>query len=180
MASSPNALRAQAKVERIARIAGRTSYKSLREGFGSSLSHDTDLDIKVALGMTQRRTSHLAVRALETKYASTLMHEEFLRREYMVHLVEHVLIGKRQSEARDKHQMAVVRMGCSLALREFAGQRYVQTQLAQYAWMVMCRRTSLEDAMRTMHGWLAHHADTAEDEFLNALKERRAEIKVGI
>ena len=177
MAVSANALRAQAKVERIARIAGRTAYKSFREGFGGSLSHDTDLDIKVALGMTQRRTSQLAVRALETKYASTHLHEQQLRREFMAYLLDKVLYGAYKAAARNKHQMAIYRFGCSLAILEFAGHRYVQNQLAQYAWMLMCRRQSLEEAMELTHRWLNDLANQAEEEFYKAIKERREELQ---
>ena len=90
----------QSKAEKIARIAGRTSYKSFREGFGGRLCEDAAMDIKMALGAAQRRSSPLAVKALETKYASTMIHEDVLCREFVAHMVKDVWIGRASCRER--------------------------------------------------------------------------------
>lgn len=159
------------KTERISRIAGKTSYKSFREGFGGNLAGDPDADIKMALGVAQKQSSTAAVKALETKYASTMLHEDFLCRAFMTHMATDVWVGKRKDEARDHHNLSKHRFACALAVRQFAGSRYIQSELPRYSWLLACRRQSLEEIIGYASRWLEDLSTPAETAFIHALRE---------
>lgn len=163
------------KTERISRIAGKTSYKSFREGFGGRLCEDSDADIKMALGIAQRSSSAAAVKALETKYASTMLHEDFLCRAFMVHMATDVWKGPRKDERKDMHILAKHRFACALAVRQFAGSRYIQSELPRYAWLLACRREYLQDILNYASRWLEDLASPAEAAFVKALSEEEVE-----
>lgn len=163
------------KTERISLIAGKTSYKGFREGFGCSLSGDSDADIKMALGYAQKKSSAAAVKALETKYASIMLHEDFLCRAFMAHMAEVVWTGARKDEGRDMHVQAKHRFACALAVRQFAGSRYIKSELPRYAWLLACRREYLEGILDYASRWLEDLATPAEDAFIKALREEDAE-----
>ena len=162
------------KLESVARMAGRTTYKDFREGFAArSLMGDSDADIKGAIGIAQRRVGALAIQVLETRYASTLAHERALRRAW-----ERVVRGDGcNAGARAPHASAVRRMGAALAIRKYAGARMIHHEIADYAWLVCSRREALEDAMRACGAWLDGLCGEAERAFLEALdviKPRRS------
>lgn len=148
------------KLQKIARMVGRS--RDFREGFATSLAHDTDVDIKIALGIAQTKAGALAVKAMETRFASTLMHEDDLRHEY-----DHVM--KKAFPARGKHLAAIHRMGTSLAIREFAGARNVRSELPRYAWMVCARRETVGEVMDECLLWLTGLCDDAVIEFNKAM-----------
>jgi len=157
------------KLQKIARIVGRSvPFRDFREGFATSLAHDSDVDIKIALGIAQTKAGALAVKVMETRFASTLMHEDDLRHEY-----DHV--RKKAFPNRGKHLAAVHRMGTSLAIREFAGARNVRSELPRYAWMVCARRETLGEVMDECVLWLNGLCDKAIKEFNEALGGIRIE-----
>jgi len=156
------------KTEKIARMVGKTTYKDFRDGFsGATLHDDSDADIKMALGMAQRQAGVLAVQVLETRYASTLMHERVIRRARDRHLNDS---AKRLGVKRDQHTTAKQRLACALAIRKLAGARVIGLEVTEYAWMLCSRREDLDDHMRSAETWLNDLCTTATDAFLTALE----------
>lgn len=159
------------KTEKIARIVGRASkFRDFREGFATLLVQDSDVDIKIALGIAQSKAGELAVNMMETRYASTLMHEDRLRRAYDLEL------KGRATAPRTAHVTAIQRMGAALAIREFAGARNVRTELPQYAWLLKTHRETLTVIMDDCMGWLLHGCINGVHAFNVALDERRTEV----
>jgi hypothetical protein len=159
-----------AKLEKIARMEGKTTYKDFRQGFASrSLAGDSDADIKMALGMAQRQVGALAVQVLETRYASTLKHERALRRAWDRKVREDAAAAKTK---RGSHDAAVQRMGAALAIRRLAGAHMIQHEVAEYAWMLCVRRETLDEAMRAAGAWLDGLCSEAEQAFIKALSDR--------
>jgi len=156
------------KTEKIARMVGKTTYKDFRDGFsGATLHDDSDADIKMALGMAQRQAGVLAVQVLETRYASTLMHERVIRRARDRHLNDS---AKRLGVKRDQPTTAKQRLACALAIRKLAGARVIGLEVTEYAWMLCSRREDLDDHMRSAEAWLNDLCTTATDAFLTALE----------
>lgn len=149
------------RTEQIARMAGKTTFRDFREGFGGIATTDADVDIKLALGMARSQVGEVPARVLELRYARMLEHEGAIRREW----------DKEQTRrgARDKHAVAVQRMAAALAIRRFAGARMIQHEIDQYAWMVCCRRSVIEDLMRECETWLDDQCKTACDAFMEAM-----------
>lgn len=168
-----------ARAQKIARMAGKTTYRDFREGFSDArLVNDSDADIKHALGMAQQSTSALAVQVLETHYASTLQHERVIRRAWERRLTE---IAKKLEVKRDHRTIATQRMAASLAIRQLAGARMIQFDIAEYAWMVNSNRESIKDAMGRCTGWLEELRNEAESAFLVALdviRPRRGRVQL--
>lgn len=162
------------KAENIARMDGKTTYRDFREGFAAvPLTRDSDADIKAALGMTQRRVGVLAVQALEMRYASMLRHERALRRAWERKLATDAAERK---HPRTSHTMARQRMASALAIRQFAGARMIQHEVADFAWLACCRRSALEDDMQACGAWLdelCHEAETVFLEVLDVIRPRR-------
>lgn len=156
-----------AKLEKIARMEGKTTYKDFRRGFSSrSLAEDSDADLKAALGMAQRQAGALAVLVLETRYGSTLSHERALRRAWDRQVRDY---RAKSGESRASHTAAVQRMGGALAIRRLAGARMIQHEVAEYAWMLCVRRETLDEAMRAAGAWLDGLCCDAEIAFLEAM-----------
>jgi hypothetical protein len=159
----------------IARIAGKTTFRDYREGFGGITTTDTDADIKAALGVARSREGDLAVRVLELRYVHVLDNERVIRRAWDEEQAN-------RTPARDSHAIAVQRMASALAIRRFAGARMIQHEIDQYAWMVRCRRRVIEDLMRECETWLDGLCKDAGDAFMEAItgirhgrQERRKE-----
>lgn len=157
-----------AKAEQIARMLGKTTYKDFRQGFARTmaLDADSDSDIKGALGMAQRMAGITAVYALETHYASTIDHEEHLRRAW----------DSLKGEPKRESAYPIRRLGCSLAIREHAGVRVGQKEKKSWAWILHTNYESIEDAMRLAGAWLDEITCRAERAFKEAISDRREEI----
>lgn len=155
------------QTEKIARMGGKTTYKDFREGFASgTLQGDTDADIKGALGIAQSKTSPLAVQVLETRYASTMRYERVIRRAWDRHLND---IAKRLELKRDQHTIAKQRLAAALSIRQLAGAKMIQLEVAEYAWMVNARRADIDDHMRACTAWFEDLRSGAERAFLEAM-----------
>lgn len=153
---------ADRKAESIALMMGRTAYRDFRNGFASvQRLDDPDAKIKIALGLVQRRTGAVPVKAMETRYASTLIHERFLRRAY------DLLPGV----AEDVPQRAVHRMAVTLAIRRHAGIKFGRDEIEEYAWIMRVRRETLDHAFKRAGSWLEEVTFDAVARFLAALKE---------
>lgn len=152
------------KTERIARMAGKTTFRDFREGFGGGLStHDSDADIKAALGMARSKVGALPVQILETRYASSLQYERDLR-----WALDRML---KDEGSRDSHGIAVQRMSAALAIRKFAGARMIQNEVAAYAWLVHCHRLVIEAYMHRCNDWMNDHCEKAKKAFLKAMAD---------
>lgn len=153
--------------EKIAKMVGKTTYKDFREGFGgTTFLGDSDADIKGALGIAQQAVGPLAVQVLETRYAGTLQHERGIRRAWDRHLAE---TAKRLGLKRDAHLVAKQRMAAALAIRQLAGAKMIQFEIAEYAWMTCSRRVDLEDCVNTCATWLDGMRSEAQEAFLAAM-----------
>jgi hypothetical protein len=157
------------KTERIARMVGKTTFRDFREGFAQSLAKDSDMDIKMALGMAQSNVGPLAVKIMETRYASTLLHEDELRRAYDRELAS-------QTRGRAAHVVAVQRISAALAIREFAGARNARSEVPRYAWLVRVRRETIDLIMDDCFSWLLEQCIPAVDAFnvaMGVVREKR-------
>jgi len=140
---SDKANKAKPIAERIAALMGKSAFRDIREGFGGSAPALTDQDVAAALGAVQRQHGELMVQALETFYGSTLMHEVALRRAW-----------DRRTDGRAYAEVVLSRMGCALAVRQFAGADYPQAQISDYAWLIRVRREDLQAAISYAEDWL--------------------------
>lgn len=150
------------KTEKIARMAGKSTFRDFREGFGGIATTDADADIKMALGMARSQVGALAVNVLELRYARMLEHERDIRRVWDAEQA-------RALPPREKYTVATQRMAAALAIRRFAGARMIQHEIDQYAWMVCSRRRVLEDLMHECETWLDDQCKEAADAFLEAM-----------
>lgn len=134
--------------ERIAALFGKTAYRDIRDGVGGSRNATlTDEDIAAQLGYIIREHGPTVAFALETYYGSTLMHERELRLAWEKHC--------RTIEARPDYDTVVLgRMGCALAVRQFAGIEYTTSSMAEYAWIICVRRQTLQTATLLAESWL--------------------------
>lgn len=150
-----------AKAEKVARMMGKTAYKDFREGFAqtSSLDADSDSDIKAALGIAQKHTSPVAVMALETFYASTLMHDQVLRRAW----------DSTCGTPDDPSFYPIRRLGCSMAILEHAGKPLSQREVKEYAWILHTNYDRLDMASDAALAWLQDLTSTALVAFLKAI-----------
>lgn len=159
--------------KKIAGVFGKSTYRAFRAGFTPArIDADSDADLKAALGQTQRECGVLAVQALETRYASTLAHEESLRRAWDRKLRDE---AKERGTLRDPYTIAVQRMAAAVSIRRVAGARMIQHEISRYAWLVRCRREVFEQHMKECGGWLDSLWGAAQRTFLEAIKEVRAE-----
>jgi hypothetical protein len=152
------------KIERIARTVGTTTFRDLKEGFGGGLStHDSDADIKAALGMAQSRVGELAVMVLESRYASTLRYEWVIRRAY-----------ERECARVGPHARAKRRIATALAIRQFVGAKLAPRDIEGWAWLMCGHRNDLKRDMAACTLWLNAKCDDAKDVFLDAMGVLRA------
>lgn len=153
---------AERKAESIALMLGKTAYRDLRNGFATvTRIEDSDMAIKAALGAAQSRAGIIPVKAMETKYASTLMHERLLRRAY----------DAASQAPEDSSVYAVRRMAVSLAIRRHAGLRIGRNEVAEYAWILHVRRETLDGALHRAGSWLEEITFTALAYFTKALRD---------
>lgn len=150
------------KAESIALMLGKTSYRDLRNGFSSvTRIEDSDMAIKAALGAAQRLAGIVPVKAMETKYASTLMHERLLRRAY----------DEAIPKPADEGFYAVQRMSAALAIRRHAGMKLGRDEIREYAWILHVRSETLERTIRNAGSWLEEITFTATAHFIRALRD---------
>lgn len=152
-----------AKAEKVARMFGKTAYKDFRQGFAQRMvmDADTDADIKAALGMAQKAHGVVAVMALETHYAGTLVHEQLLRRAW----------DDRCGKPDDPSTYAVRRLGCSIAIREHAGAPMSRREVSEWAWILHTRYETVTAMVRQPLCWLEDITSKAAGVFVAALRE---------
>lgn len=152
-----------AKIERIALMAGKTTYKDFRQGFSTvSLAKDTDLDIKAALGIAKHQAGALALAALETHAASTLMHEKLLVRAWDAHT-------RATHTKRTPHDKAILRFAISITIRQHAGRKLMSQEIVELAYLLCIRRETLENILKLATAWLQDLTGTGEKAFLEAM-----------
>lgn len=153
------------KLEKVARIMGRTVFRDLREGFGGSLTgRDTDEDVKFALGVARTNAGALSVWVFETKYASTIIHEGSIARAY----------DQNEAVALPPHFR---RISATLAVRCYAGLRMQRPDFERWAWLLHVRRRTVEEAVDDCTSWLDNLCGDAAKEFLIAIGARRLESR---
>lgn len=165
-----------AKLEKVARMMGKTTYKDFRQGFSTrSLAQDSDADIKAALGMAQRAIGDrgaLAVQVLETRCASTLVHERALRRAWDRHCKQAAEALGRQRGRNEQHEIAIERLGAALAIRYLAGAKTAKPDIDEWAWVLRTSQYNVDKAVRDCGAWLDELCWEAEREFLRAIESR--------
>lgn len=155
--------------ERIASLMGRTAFCDIRDGIGGTgAPRFTDQDVAAALGMVQSALGKIACMVLETHYGSTLCHAEALLRAWD---------EKEHRPGRDRQEIVLTRFGGELAIRELASFRYSTVQLAQYAYLLYCRRDDLLRRMKDASRWLEEIRDGALRELrFRAMAEYAARV----
>lgn len=161
---SDKANKEKPRAEAIAALFGSSSF---RDEFGGGRSTVMPKEAIVrALGLTQAKCGVVPVWCMETFYASTLTHEQGMARAYAAwHETTH---GKDATQ----HDVAVRRFASALAIRSLAGQRYSTTMLAEYAFLLCCRRERLQAQMATAEAWLSGQLSDGLDEFKRAFWEK--------
>ncbi len=159
------------KAEKIARMVGKQT-RDFRDGFATvaPLTHDSDADIKAALGMAQRRVGPLAVQVLELHYASSLQHEHAIRRAWDRYLHNN---AKEQGVKRPHDAIVRSRFGAALALRKYAGARMIQQETKDFAWLLHVTYNDLESTVQDTIQWLDSMRMPAERAFLDAISDIR-------
>jgi hypothetical protein len=143
--------------ERVARMAGSTTYRDFGEAMGASSGTDPDDLLKGALGFVAAHGGDLAAYALETYYTGSLCHEKRLRALW-------------DKQADNKDAVALSRISCALAIRQFAGGRMSQTDVSDWAWLVHTRRDTLEKQVAEVLAWLDEARSVGELIFRKQLR----------
>lgn len=134
--------------ERIASLIGRTAYVDLREGLGGTCPlRIRDQDIAAALGWVSQTHGRITAAALETYYGSTLLHYRTLMAAW----------ESREGEGGrldSRGQLALARMAGSLAIHQLAGAKHGTTEYAEYAYLIVSRRDTLQARVREASSWL--------------------------
>lgn len=152
--------------ERVAELMGRTSYRDIRDGIGGGFKLSLPM-VAAQLGMIQQARGEVVVQALETYFGSTLMHERNLRHAWDAHC--------RKTEPNLDYETAVLaRMGCALAIRQFAGIEYTNSSLAEYAWIIKIRPQSLRVSVIVAEDWLDEHLNIGLRDLRDAFSRRAA------
>lgn len=155
------------RTERIARLAGSTTFKDFREGFGGKpLLVDADVCAALALCRTRRSdaecdTHDIGPEVLETYYGSTQQHRRLLVTAYLKHK------GKDDEPVT---KVIVRRMAATLAAQRIAGASHSRAQEAEYAFIVSTRLENLRDQIADAYGWYMEQHDTALPSFAKILK----------
>lgn len=136
--------------ERIAELFGRTGFRDLREASVPRNSRAiTTSDVAAQLGLLQRDNGLPMMLALETHFASTLVHERALLGVW----------GVMQREAKvnlDYASKVLSRMGCALSIRKCAGATFAPSDVAFYAYLINRRHSHLAYAIRVSDSWLGN------------------------
>jgi hypothetical protein len=135
--------------ERIAEMFIRGSYRDVRDGCSlPSFRPHRFPEIATAMGMIRKQCGLSVLMALETYFAGTMIHEPALRRSWDS-------ASRTGKIERLRHeQIIVIRMGGTLAIRQLAGWKFSDREIAEYAWMIHTRRDHLYDSIRQAGAWL--------------------------
>jgi hypothetical protein len=160
IAQSDKADKRRPMIERVAALMGGTAF---RDSAGrSGMPKFTDQDVAAALGMVQIQRGEIMIKALETYYASTLMHEIELRRAW-----------DRRAEGRAHDEIVLSRLASAIGIRQVAGAAFGRSEILDYAWMIHTRRERLEDAVRDVVQWMESMRQTATTDVLRSLRGQR-------
>lgn len=155
------------KTEKIARMVGKTTYHDLKQGFASgTFVGDSDADIKHALGMVRTRLGELHVMVLETKYASTIMHERAIRRAWDRYCRDETI---KNGGKRVKESFSTQRVGAALAIRALAGAPVVKADREEWAWLLCVSQSAMSVAIHDCAAWLDDICHAATRTFLEVL-----------
>jgi hypothetical protein len=156
--------------ERIARLAGVTSFKDPRQG-GGGIPDLSDIDIAAALGMVRSimrkhgDAAEVGPEVLETHYQGSLKHRNILRAAYL----------RACPPPKEKGYVAVVvrRMAATLGVRMLAGAVFGRPEQTEYAYLCYVRRETLESEMALAARWYLDRLDEAYPAFMEACHEAR-------
>jgi hypothetical protein len=165
--------------ERIARLAGVSSFKDPRQG-GGGIPDLTDLDIAAALGMVrsimrkQGDAYEIGPEILETHYQGSLRHRGLLRAAYL----------RACPPKADKGYGAIVtrRMGATLGVRMLAGAAFGRSEQAEYAYLCYTRLETMRTELDAAAGWYLDRLNDAYPAFIeacNVARDHRLEVERG-
>lgn len=152
--------------ESIAALFGSSTF---RDEFGGS-GYTQEMpkhQIVLALGWVQQAKGPVPVWCMETFYAGTLRHEQALLRACLAWLEGYA--GKPKTQ----HDAAVERFAAALGIRSLAGHRFTTTALAEYAFLLCCRRERLQAQMATAEAWLSEQLSEGLREFKQQLRHEQ-------
>lgn len=149
--------------ERIASLMGKSAYVDLRDGVGGTNPlRLKDQDIAAGLGVVSRLFGPVAAMVLETYYASTLTHSAAIRRAW----------DERERRPRQTAtEITLTRFGCELAIREMAGHHFGTPELADYAYLIVSRRESLQRRKNDAFAWMDELRSSALIELKRQLRD---------
>jgi hypothetical protein len=154
--------------ERIAGLDPKTSFRDIRDGIGSGGAPElTDQDLAAALGMVKTKLGALPVMALETYYGSALRFEQRLC-DAWGDKDEH---GDMSRDARILSRFSAV-----IAVRQFAGLKQVDVEMARYAYLMFSKPAEFRRAVDNVLAWLEELRAEAERELRKKCSEPRAPL----
>jgi hypothetical protein len=152
--------------ERIAGLDVKTSFRDIRDGVGgTSGAKLTDQDLAAAMGMVKTRRGSTVVLALETYYGSTLRHEQALRAKWADHSEHNTDVAGERIRNR---------FSAAIAIRQFAGIRHAQSDMAEYSYLMFQRPKDFEKRVSDVLAWLEDMRATGLSELRKCLAESRA------
>lgn len=168
---SDKANKAKPKVERVARLEGVTTYRDPRDGFslGSSIGI-TDQDVAAAIALSRAKKPDGSVdkndvgpECLETFFGSTQRHRRLLVNSYL----------RATSDPGEAFTHTIIRrMAATLSAQRLAGMTFSRAQWSEYAYIVRCRRETLEDESRKALYWFQDRGKEARVRFQEVLETR--------
>lgn len=160
------------RTERMARLEGSTTYRDPRDGFsmGSAITI-TDQDVAAALALSRATKedgkvdkNDVGPECLETFFGSTQRHRRLLVNAYL---------RATHDNAEAFTHTIIRRMAATLSAQRLAGMTFSRAQWAEYAYIVRCRRETLEDESRKALYWYQDRGKEARARFQSALETNR-------
>lgn len=152
--------------ERIAALDVSGSFRDIRDGIGPGGPPDlTAQDIAAALGIVKSREGRLTVLVLETYYGSSLRHEQSLRSAWSDH---------HETADQTKAARILSRFSCAIAVRQFAGIKHVETDMAEYSYLMALRPAEFRRAVDDVLAWLEDYRASGLTALRKAVRNPRA------
>lgn len=154
--------------ERIASLAGMTTFRDIRDGFGapSSVPPLQSTEVAAALALCRARKGDVGFarddigpEVLETYYGSTQAHRRALVSAFLA-VRTHVAA----------EHMAALRLATTVAAQIVAGVEISRERQSEFAFIAVVRLETFRSYLSEAHGWFLEQHDNALPEFLRVLR----------
>jgi len=154
--------------ERIAGLQCKTSFRDIRDGIGRGGTPElTDQELAAALGMVKTAIGPWPVFALETYYGSNLRYERRLRDEWS---------NMRETADMSRDRRILIRFSAAIAIRQFAGIVHIQSDMAEFSYLMALHPREFRKAVDGVLSWLEQLRETGLEELRKKCRQVRADI----